>query len=216
MQLINTDGMTFIGPGSEWFWTALSGIITVVTLLAIYRQLRLQAQASAIEQLAEFRREAYSEQMQRYELDVMVALRDHKDPADVPEAAVLGIGDYWENFAILARAGHRDLKLLWRSDSSSAQRVWAWLAPWARKARAESRFDVPSYDDLEWLAGVMAEMDRRAGRQAITPAMVASRLEHWIPLHQELIRYAQAPRAVIVAPPEAVPLAQPTVAAPPA
>ena len=108
MQLINTDGMTLIGPGSEWLWAALSGIITVVTLPAIYRQLRVQAQASAIEQLAEFRREAYSEQSQRYELDVMVALRDHKDPADVPEAAVLGIGDFWENFAILARAGHRD------------------------------------------------------------------------------------------------------------
>lgn len=22
MQLINTDGMAFVGPGSEWFWTA--------------------------------------------------------------------------------------------------------------------------------------------------------------------------------------------------
>ena len=83
---------------------------------------------------------------------------------------------------------------------------------WVRKARAESRFDVPSYHNLEWLAGVMAEMDRRAGRQAITPAMVASHIGPWITLHQELIRYAQAPRAVIVAPPEA----QPTVAAPPA
>lgn len=216
MQLINTDAMTFIGPGSEWFWTALSGIITVVTLLAIYRQLRLQAHASAIEQLAEFRREAYSEQMLRYELDVMVALRDHKDPADVPEAAVLGIGDYWENMAFLARAGHRDTKLFWRYDSASAQIVWAWLAPCVRKARAESRFGFPSYHDLEWLAGVMAEMDRRAGRQAITPAMIAMHLEPWITLHQDGIRYAQAPRAVIVALPEAVPLAQPTVAAPPA
>jgi hypothetical protein len=22
MTLINTDGLSFIGPGSEWFWTA--------------------------------------------------------------------------------------------------------------------------------------------------------------------------------------------------
>lgn len=213
MQLINTDGMTFIGPGSEWFWAALGGIVTVVSLLAILRQLRLQAHARAIEQLGEFRREAYSEQMLRYELDIMVAQRDHKDPADVPEAAVLGIGDYWENFAFLSRAGHRDTKLLWLYDSVSAQLVWAWLGPFVRKARAESRFGTPSYHDLEWLAGVMAEMDRRAGRQAITPALVASHLEPWITLHQELIRYAQAPRATIVAPPEAVPLAQPMVAA---
>ena len=32
MKLINTDGMAFIGPGSEWFWTAVSGIVLVVTL----------------------------------------------------------------------------------------------------------------------------------------------------------------------------------------
>ncbi|MDP9468406.1 MAG: hypothetical protein M3P32_06670 [Chloroflexota bacterium] len=214
MQLINTDGMTFIGPGSEWFWTALSGIVTVVTLLAIYRQLRLQARASAVEQLTDFRREAYSELMLRYQLDVMVALRDQKDPADVPDAAVLGIGDYWENFAILAQAGHRDTKLLWRSDPSSAQIVWAWLGPWVRKARAESRFGLPSYPGLEWLAGVMAEMDRRAGRPPITPAMVATQTHAWITLHQQLIRYAQTVRTDSAASPEVVPLAQPMDAAP--
>ena len=213
MTLINTDGMAFIGPGSEWFWTALSGVITVVTLLAIYRQFRLQVHASAAEQLAEFRREAYSEQMLRYGLDVMVALRDHKDPADVPDAAVLGIADYWENIAILARAGHRDTKLLWRSDSASTQIVWAWLAPWVLKARAESRFGFASYHDLEWLAGVMAEMDRRAGRPAITQATVASNLEHWITLHQDLIRYAQAARAGVVASAETVPAAPPATSA---
>ena len=52
MTFINTDGMAFIGPGSEWFWTALSGIVLAVTFLAIYRQLRLQRNQGAIEQIA--------------------------------------------------------------------------------------------------------------------------------------------------------------------
>jgi hypothetical protein len=34
MVLINTDGMAFIGPGSEWFWTAISGIVLAVTFIA--------------------------------------------------------------------------------------------------------------------------------------------------------------------------------------
>ena len=34
MKLINTDGMAFIGPGSEWFWTAVGGLVATVTLLA--------------------------------------------------------------------------------------------------------------------------------------------------------------------------------------
>ena len=73
MTLINTEGLSFIGPGSEWFWTALTGFVLAITFLGIYRQVRLQAHASAIEQLTEFRREAYSEQMLRYGLDVMVS-----------------------------------------------------------------------------------------------------------------------------------------------
>ena len=57
MKLINTDGMAFIGPGSEWFWTALSGIVLAVTFFAIYRQLVLARGASAREQLESLDRE---------------------------------------------------------------------------------------------------------------------------------------------------------------
>jgi hypothetical protein len=42
VKLINTDGMAFIGPGSEWFWTALQFIALAITFYAIYRQLRAQ------------------------------------------------------------------------------------------------------------------------------------------------------------------------------
>ena len=47
VKLINTDGLAFIGPGSEWFWTALSGIVLAVTFLGIYRQLRIARSANA-------------------------------------------------------------------------------------------------------------------------------------------------------------------------
>ena len=195
MKLINTDGMVFIGPGSEWFWATLSGIVTMVSLLAIWRQLRLQARTAAIEQMEAFQHEAYSESMQRYGLDVMIALRDHDDPADVPEAAVLGLGDFWANFATLARAGHRDAALLWQSDSASPQITWWWIAPFVFKTRAESRLGVPSYTDFEWLVGVLATMDRTGGRQAITQAVVMSDLDHLISLQRDLVRYAQAARS---------------------
>ena len=48
MKLVNTEGMSFIGPGSEWFWTALGGIALTVTFVAIYRQVRLQRSAVAL------------------------------------------------------------------------------------------------------------------------------------------------------------------------
>jgi hypothetical protein len=37
VKLINTDGLACIGPGSEWFWTAISGLVLAITFLAIYR-----------------------------------------------------------------------------------------------------------------------------------------------------------------------------------
>ncbi len=42
MTLINTDGMVLIGPGSEWLWAALTGLVLAGTGVAIYRQLRVQ------------------------------------------------------------------------------------------------------------------------------------------------------------------------------
>ena len=42
VKLINTDGMVFIGPGSEWLWAALTGLVLAGTGIAIYRQLRVQ------------------------------------------------------------------------------------------------------------------------------------------------------------------------------
>ncbi len=42
VKFINTDGMVFIGPGSEWLWAALTGLVLAGTAIAIYRQLRVQ------------------------------------------------------------------------------------------------------------------------------------------------------------------------------
>lgn len=41
-MLINTEGLAFFGPGSEWFWTMLQFAALAITFIAIYRQLRVQ------------------------------------------------------------------------------------------------------------------------------------------------------------------------------
>ena len=76
MTLINTEGMALIGPGSEWFWTALSGVVLALTFLAIYRQLRLQRSANAFEQLNGLVDAWESERMLRQRLTAYLALRD--------------------------------------------------------------------------------------------------------------------------------------------
>ncbi len=63
MPLVSSEPVVLIGPGSERFWTALSGLVLAVTFVAIYRQLRLQRSAAAIEQLNSIAREWQSERM---------------------------------------------------------------------------------------------------------------------------------------------------------
>ena len=48
MTIVNTTGMAFIGPGSEWFRAALQFTALTITFVAIYRQLRTARSAHAV------------------------------------------------------------------------------------------------------------------------------------------------------------------------
>ncbi|MEO6207483.1 MAG: hypothetical protein ABIP77_05975 [Candidatus Limnocylindrales bacterium] len=108
MKLINLDGLTLIGSGSEWFWSAAQFVIVAATLIGLYRQLRLQTSAGAIEQVAAIQRDWDSERLSRSRLAVLLALRDGVDPAKVPATAAGEIGNLWEQVGYLVRAGHID------------------------------------------------------------------------------------------------------------
>lgn len=199
MTLINTNGMSFIGPGSEWFWTALGVIIAAVTLLGIYRQLRLQLGAGAIEQMETINREFQSEQMSRARLAVLVALRDGVDPANLPPAAN-DIANFWERVGYLVRAGHVDRVLVNQYFDASIRAWWGWLEPLTHVAR--QRDDDPAqHEHFEWLAGLMAQMDRKAGKTAtFDEANRASLVPFYIERNREVVRIAEESRAVITRP----------------
>jgi hypothetical protein len=212
VKLINTDGKAFIGPGSEWFWTAVSGLVLAITFLAIYRQLAMARSASAREQLVSLDREWFSERLMRHRLDVLVALRDGADPAHLPDGAMGAIADWWEMIGELARSGDQDRKHLYLGYTVSCQLWWAILAPTIRRLRAER--GIPDLIvDFEWLAGLFAEMDRRAGRPTNDVAMLGP-LEAVIAQLRERLHVEQSLRTVIIASPEALPAVPPATAAP--
>jgi hypothetical protein len=75
MTLINTNGMVLIGPGSEWFWTALSGMVLAVTFVALYRQLRLQRAANALNAMEALTRRWESRDLVTTRLEAALAMR---------------------------------------------------------------------------------------------------------------------------------------------
>jgi hypothetical protein len=198
MTLINTEGMTFIGPGSEWFWTALSGLVLAITFVAIYRQLKLQTSAGAIEQVSEIERGWTSENMARSRLEVLVALRDGTPPAELPGHASGELMNFWERVGYLVHQGHIGDRLVHSYLSNSIQTWWAWLIPSVEAARRQ--FDVPGIgEEFEWLAARMSEIDREAGDMpAFDAGYLARQLKPFIDTNLAAIRRAEELRAVFV------------------
>jgi hypothetical protein len=200
VKLINTDGMAFIGPGSEWFWTALSGLVLAITFLAIYRQLSMARSANAFEQLNRITNELRTELATRNRLEVMLALREGVRPENVPEGAAGFIADYWEGVAVLVRSGHVDRKLVHEYLGYVCQWWWAILAPNVYRARIDTG-DVRADEGFEWLAGAMAEMDTKAGAGVqFDQAYLTRTLDRRIESAREQMRIAEELRAVIVRP----------------
>jgi uncharacterized protein DUF4760 len=197
VKFINTDGMAFIGPGSEWFWTAVSGLVLAVTFIAIYRQLVLARGASAREQLESSDREWNSERFALCKLEVLLARRDTTDPASVPSSAAIAIAGFWERIAALARGGHLDPKLLHTYNGGVCPVWWVVLAPFIHQLRVLNE-DETEYSNFEWLAQVMAELDRRAGASVFNEALLASQLPSRIASFQDRLRFEQALRSAAV------------------
>jgi hypothetical protein len=199
VKLINTDDMALIGPGSEWFWTALGGVALTVTFIAIYRQLRLQRSAEAIEHLASLKREWDSEGMARSVLATLLAIRDGCDPTRLPMAAH-DIGDFWQRVGYMVRERDVDRRLVHQYLFSDIRAWWHWLAPTVRFWRESEGLPL-LYGHFEWLAGLMVEMDRKAGRtMTFDEGSVARSLAASIEIRLHQIRTGEELRSVIFRP----------------
>ena len=49
--MINLDGLTIVGPGSEWFWSMAQLMLLAVTFVVIYRQLRAQGATNVVQRM---------------------------------------------------------------------------------------------------------------------------------------------------------------------
>jgi hypothetical protein len=214
VKFINTDGMAFIGPGSEWFWTALSGIVLAVTFIAIYRQLALQRSASGYAQVTDLSRQDQAEPMLRVKVQIYRALHDGCAPADIPFGAASYVIDFWEDIAVLVRQGHLDRRLLHETMGNGCRRWWITLKPLVERVRTE--VGPRAAEHFEWLAGQMAELDRKVGDATIYDAeYVALTLDHHMRNQSDRLRTTEELRGFVLRPSDQPDFRAPT-APPPA
>ena len=187
------NGVVLIGPGSEWFWAAISGLVTAVTLVALYRQLRLQRSQNASEQLQSFSHEWGSERMLRCRLAALQAIRDGEAPFKVVLGQATAAASFWENLGSLVRARHISPRLLVDGALNECSDYWLFLGPFVRSIRSEYAYPT-AYENFEWLAGIVESLTRQAGNA--TPAEIGLErlLPYHIALYEDLIRVEVATR----------------------
>jgi len=211
VTFINTKGMAFFGPGSEWFWAALQFTALAITFIAIYRQLRVARSARAVEQVQGLTRQFSNERMARYRLAILVALRDE---GDIPLGSGIALATHFEDAATLGRSGHLDVRLLWESLSLDFRTWWIVLEPVVRRGRALNGALV--YSNWEWLVGEFARMHTREGRyvDVDTEYVAKWRASGVIERIQDRIRIEEALRSVVIARPDGLDTAQSAAPAP--
>ena len=193
MTLINTEGLSFIGPGSEWFWTAISAIVVAVTFLAILRQLQLQRSAAAIEQLNDLIHEWSSERLCRAKYNVLVAIQAGTKTADLPDRSVATVGFFWQRVGFLVRGGHIDRELVYTNLGDQAQVWWKLMIP----------EDSDRWQDFAWFVGVAAALDRKRGTDLeLDPDSIKASIPSMIVHFRDAIEMEEALRSVSVRLPE--------------
>ena len=177
VQLINTDGMAFIGPGSEWFWTALTAVVVAVTFIAIYRQLSVQAAANATARIESLWAGWSTFDMQYYRLVLSLHLKYETIqgtvlPGNLSWEKVRPVAVYMGDIARLVRRGHLSMDEV--APFSVIFRQWVVaLRPFfelRRVAGVTSRWETAS---IEWLATRLEEWDaKHGGPQPLVPTSV--------------------------------------------
>lgn len=160
--MVNTEGLTLFGAGSEWFWSMLQFVVVAITLAGIYVQVRQARAANAFAQATEMRQEWDGERLERRKLAIYIALRDGGHDADLSDLAI-PIGNFWDLIGGLVRAGHVELAVAGELFGGSAPLWWSLLEPAVRTSQAE--FGRGVYEHFEWFA---AETERFVGGRGST------------------------------------------------
>ena len=167
MKIINTDGLAFIGPGSEWFWAAAQFVVVAVTLVAIYLQLRTQAAANFMQRLETLGAYWNSPRMTHARLDLALHLRyEQADLACFYKATP--ILDFFADLHNLQVEGYISVKEIAANWGQSIQ-VWTTLtAPLVELRRQDTkRLDLYDLEPLN--ARLRAHERRRLGPLTLDP-----------------------------------------------
>lgn len=191
MPLVNLTDLVLIGPGSEWFWTAVSGIVLAGTFIAIYRQLSMQRADQARMQVQELGDRAHTTRMNHLKLRLALALKRGDDPdTDLLAGDVM---TFFEEVGNLHRRGYLSADAIAGDNSLlvDAARWWTLLEPIIRRAQADYGPNEPADFEYIAVAGRRWMAEHGVTEFATDPASIAGRLDWLIDGYARRLRIEQ-------------------------
>src|SRR5260221_5073017 len=192
-MLINTDGLVLIGPGSEWFWTMLTGLVLALTFVAIYRQLRAQRGASIFEQFKSIAAQWDAKAFRYTRLAALIDLEHRPVTEGAPQTAMTVAGWFY-TLGTLVIARHVDNRTVAATYAEPILSWWETLRPFIDRDR--TKWNAPAHlADFEELARRMAsEWKRIYGRPFEMTETVEERIDR---MTAALVRDLDIERGVI-------------------
>lgn len=183
MPFINTEGLTIIGDGSQWFW-AMAGFFAIpLTGYAIYSQLRAQRSANRVRAFSALRAEWRLDHLGRSGLAVLMHHAAGK-PGWPPTLAP--VGNFFERVAVLVKRGDVNAEDVWTEFGSALQLYWLLnAAVVAEERKKDPRLWEHMWERWEALAQAMTEVSHRRGypradlemARAVLPVTISDSIE---------------------------------------
>ncbi len=165
VKLINTDGLAFIGPGSEWFWAAAQFVVVVITLVGIYRQLRVQGAANFVQRIETLQGDWSSPRMAYTRLVVALHLR-YEQPDKSCYLKAKPILDFFANLQNLEIEGYLSVDEIGANWNRSIQEWTAFTAPLV-EARRKTDDNLNLYD-LDPLIMKLRKWEQKRGAMPLS------------------------------------------------
>jgi hypothetical protein len=194
-MLINLEGLSIFGPGSEWFWGMTQCVVFTITLIAIYRQLRAQRSANAVQLMEALNKQWDDPRMLRLRLHTAALIRQGSG-FEAIYPVLTSVCQFFEDMAGLRERGHIDTYYVWESWGRTIQFWWTILKPSIEQGRiveGQPNGNAP----FENLSRLMREMDAKQGEPPFEPnrEFVNRRIDAMISQAIALQRIEQSPLA---------------------
>jgi hypothetical protein len=198
VNLVNWQGSAIFGTGSEWFWSMAQFVVVVVTLGGIYRQLRTQGAANALQRIDSLQGQWSSERLTYIRLALCLHLR-YEGSGSTTYATALPLADFIENLYDLHEQGYISLREIAYSWGRSIQIYWAFLAPTIEQQRLEDG-DPNIYLGFERLNTLLRQRDVKSGTRPLNldPSTFPNVLDEVIRRNTEKLRLEQGWKSGVI------------------